>query len=111
MEEPDAGVSLRCAPGRASRAVGNDTAGAPWPRLVPSTMDAGAPASRPSGRESLTQPPLEERTSWDPYYIPSGSRARARPSIRAGKESGGAASGGVTGPTGEAPGPPSTLRA
>jgi len=60
-ETADAGVSLRCAPGRASRAVGNDTAVAngaePPARHGPARSrgaDAGAPASRPSGRESLT---------------------------------------------------------
>jgi len=56
------GVSLRCAPGRAARAVGNDTAVAngagPPPRHVPhrsSGIGARAAASRPSGRASLTQ--------------------------------------------------------
>src|SRR3954467_8180029 len=55
------GVSLRCAPGRAARAVGNDTAvanraGPPPRHASPRFRDigAGAAASRPSGRASLT---------------------------------------------------------
>src|SRR4051812_41363051 len=57
----DLGVSLRCAPGRASRAVGNDTTVAngaePPARQGPHPtrrIGAGAPVSRPCGRESLT---------------------------------------------------------
>jgi len=60
-EPRDLGVSLRCAPGRAARAVGNDTTVAnragPPPR-PPSARSrrpgARAAASRPSGRASLT---------------------------------------------------------
>jgi archaemetzincin len=55
-------VSLRCAPGRASRAVGQQTT-LPNCAEPPSRRgsrhlrekDAGAPGSRPSGRESLTR--------------------------------------------------------
>ncbi len=56
------GVSLRCAPGRASRAVGNETTvanGAEPPArqvfLRLPGIRAGAPVSRPFGRESLTR--------------------------------------------------------
>jgi hypothetical protein len=56
------GVSLRCAPGRASRAVGNETTVAngaepPARQASPRTWNigAGAPVSRPFGRESLTR--------------------------------------------------------
>ena len=59
----DSGVSLRCAPGRASRAVGNDTAVANGAESPPrhgivamGELSAGAAVPRPSGRESLTQP-------------------------------------------------------
>ena len=59
----DPGVSLRCAPGRASRAVGNETTVAngaespPRQELVAmAEPGAGAAVPRPSGRESLTQP-------------------------------------------------------
>jgi hypothetical protein len=63
------GVSLRYAPGRAARAVGNDTAVAnragPPPRR-PSGRSLGRPSgaapSRPSGRASLTHRGVYERT-------------------------------------------------
>src|SRR5262249_26043340 len=55
------GVSLRCAPGRAARAVGHDTTVAnragPPPRTMFGALRAvrcAAAASRPSGRASLT---------------------------------------------------------
>ena len=53
------GVPLRCAPGRAARAVGNDTTVAngaePPPRQGTVQLCPAAPGSRPCGRASLTQ--------------------------------------------------------
>src|SRR3954469_9339608 len=60
----DLGVSLRCAPGRASRAVGNETTVAngaespPRPEIVPMAgLSPGGPAPPPPGRKS-PPPPL-----------------------------------------------------
>jgi hypothetical protein len=50
------GVSLRCAPGRASRAVGHDTTVSDCAGPAPPQTAVAAP-SRPFGRESLTQVP------------------------------------------------------
>jgi hypothetical protein len=54
-----AGVPLRCAPGRAARAVGNDTTVAngaePPPQRSTIRLCSFAPRSRPCGRASLTQ--------------------------------------------------------
>ena len=56
---PDVGVPLRCAPGRAARAVGNDTTVAngaePPPHQGTILLCPAAPGSRPCGRASLTR--------------------------------------------------------
>jgi hypothetical protein len=69
------GVPLRCAPGRAARAVGNDTTVAngaePPPQQGTILLCPAAPGSRPCGRASLTRSdPRESR----PAAIATGKR-------------------------------------
>ena len=68
-------MSLRCAPGRASRAVGHDTTVSDCAGPAPPQTAVAAP-SRPSGRESLTQGPPS------PRGVSYGQRDQRNPSPR-----------------------------